>query len=394
MADNLTLPDKAATYVDQLFKEALSNSHVYHNYNHTVEVVEAAQELAKGEGIENEELALLLIAAWFHDTGYTRTSHDHEAESVNIFCEFAQQEGLANGQQQEVERLILSTKEGHTPQDLPEAVMHDAGKIHIGKKSFDRLSELLRTELEVLQDQYYNEVDWQQRQLDFLISHNFYTRYAQQTYGERRDKNITEQRELLQKAQEKTTKKKTGKNMGRGIDTLYRTTYRNHINLSQIADGKANMMISVNSIILSVIITMAGTGFSISNSTFVANLRYVIPIFLLLLGTLGSVIFAIISARPKVTDAKVTRDDLENRQASITFFGNFVNTTLEEFIGNMDYLKGNQDLLYDNMAIDLYYLGQVLNKKYRLLKVSYNLFMAGLVLSALAFVVIFFYSHL
>lgn len=394
MANDDKLPESAGNYIDQLFREKLSNKHVYHNYPHTLEVVEACKGIGEAHDLENDQLENLLIASWFHDAGFIRSYDNHEDESVNIFREFAREQGIAKEKQDEVERLILSTKPDHKPQDLLEEIMHDASKIHVGKKSFERLSEMLRTEIEQVQEKYYSDEDWQQQQLDFLINHDFLTRYAQQEYGERRNKNIMEQRENLQKAEDKSTKRKTGKNFGRGIDTLYRTSYRNHINLSQIADGKANMMISMNSIILSVIITLAGTGFSISGDTQITSLRYVIPMFLLLLGSLVSVIFSIISARPKVTNRQVNREEIEERKASITFFGNFINRPLEEFLCNMDYLKKNQDLLYDNMAIDLYYLGLVLDKKYRLLKISYNTFMGSLVISALAFVVIFFYSNL
>lgn len=384
----------AADYIERLFKEKLTNKHVYHNYTHTSDVVDACKEIGEAHQLFQEQMDVLNLAAWFHDAGFVNSYDNHEEESINIFREFAKENHLSDEEKDEVERLIRSTQKDHDPQDLLEEIMHDATHIHIGTKSFDRRNELLRTELELIRNEYYSEYDWQQKQLDYLINQNFITRYAQKEYGERRDKNIMDQREMVQKAGEKKTKSQTGKNFGRGIDTLYRTTYRNHISLSQIADGKANMMISVNSIILSVIITLASTGFSMTTDTFVTNLRFIIPIFILLLGSLSSVVFAIISARPKVTNRKVTRDDIENRKASITFFGNFINTPLEEFIDTMDYLKDNQSLLYDSMAIDLYYLGKVLNRKYYLLNISYTLFMAGLVLSVLVFFGVFAYSNL
>lgn len=179
---------------------------------------------------------------------------------------------------------------------------------------------------------------------------------------------------------------------GEGIDTLYKTTFRNHINLSEIADGKANMMISINTIILSVIITLAASGLTFSQENLIENLRFTFPVFILLLGSLTSVIFVILSAKPTVTKGKVDIEDLEKSKKSILFFGNFVSLEMEKFIEGIKKLKHDQTMLYDNMSIDLFYLGKVLEKKYKLLGYSYLIFMIGLIISVLSFVFIFFFT--
>lgn len=388
--DQNTLIDKATTFVARLFKNELSTKYVYHNFTHTRETAEAAHEAGSYYQLSEKDCYRLLLAAWFHDTGYVKTYNGHEEASMQIARDFLKKEGVGEEDIQAVESLIASTRAEHKPQSLLEEILHDADRISIGKKRFFRKAELLRIEWEIFLDKHYTEKEWSQEQLKFIIANNFYTECFRREFGSRREKNIEQQRNQLDKAKKKRSKSSSPK---RGTETMYRATYRNHINLSSIADNKANMMISINTIIMSVIITVIGGGFTLSETTFVQSLRYTVPICILLLGALGSVIFAVISARPNVTEKKVNIDKIRKKKSSVLFFGNFSNMKLPEFISNMNELMQSKELLYDNMTIDLYYLGLVLTQKYRLLRISYNIFMAGLILSVVAFIGIFFYSQ-
>jgi len=67
------------------------------------------------------------------------------------------------------------------------------------------------------------------------------------------------------------TQKAAKKGPGRGVETMYRSAYRNHINLSSIADNKANMMISINTIIMSLIIAVIGSVFTFTGSELIKH---------------------------------------------------------------------------------------------------------------------------
>ena len=384
------LVEKAATFIAALFKNELSNKNVYHNFNHTRETVEAATAAAEYYQLNETDTHRLLLAAWFHDAGYIRAYKGHEEVSQEIALNFLEDERAEKEDMQVVKSLIASTKSEHEPQNLLEEILHDADHLSIGKKRFFRKAELLRIEWEVFLDKHYTEKKWAQEQLQFIIANNFYSEYFRREFGARREKNIEKQRSKLDKSEKKHQKNLAPK---RGTETMYRATYRTHINLSSIADSKANMMISINTIIMSVIITVVGGGFSLSETAFVENLRYTVPICILLLGALASVIFAIISARPNVTEKKVNIEKIKKKKSSVLFFGNFSNMKLPDFITNMNELRQSKELLYDNMTVDLYYLGLVLTQKYRLLRISYNIFMAGLILAVVAFLGIFIYSQ-
>lgn len=255
------------------------------------------------------------------------------------------------------------------------------------------MMELLRVERETLMHKKYTDHTWEKIAFNHLVNCSFYTKEAKKSYQKRKIKNIKKQRELISKALKKTVRKKTGKEFGRGVDTLYRSNYNNHINLSSIADGKANMMISINTIILSVIVTLSGAGFTFSGTFSVDHLRYTIPIIILLIGSLTSVIFAIMSARPKVTNNTVDMQDVHDGKSSLLFFGNFIQVDLNTYVNHLGSLKKDQQKLYDSMSIDMYHLGIILQKKYQLLTYSYNAFMISVSISVIAFIYIFFHTN-
>lgn len=384
---------EASDHINILFKEKLTQRHLFHNYTHTLDVVSATEKLADDSAVSDEEKEMLLIAAWFHDAGMVDDYDNHEEESARRAEEFLKEHKYPAKKIKQIKDLITSTKKEYKPQTFLQEILHDADLSHIGKKGFFRKGELYRVEIEHFKNKTFSELEWQKAQYDFLINHDFITQAAKENYEKRRAKNIKKQRSNIHKARKVTTRKKTGKDFGRGIDTLYRANYRNHINLSAIADGKANMMISINTIILSVIVTLSGASLSVSGKLSIENLRFIMPILILLLGCLGSVVFAIISARPKVTEKEIDMKEVKNNKTSILYFGNFLRIPQDDFVMHLRQLKQDQKLLYDSMSMDLYSLGLVLKEKYRLLKISYNLFMVGIVASVLTFIFIFFYTN-
>src|SRR5690606_10954383 len=95
-------------------------------------------------------------------------------------------------------------------------------------------------------------------------------------------------------------------------------------------------------------------------------------------------------ARPKVTSRYYSREDVRKNRPNILFFGNFVNMPLEEYAAGMHELMEDWDKLYGSMISDLYSLGHVLKRKYRLLWFSYSSFMLGLIVTIVMFFVLYF----
>lgn len=398
MKNNNPVIKEASEFIFTLFKEKLSSGHLYHNYKHTTETVRYCKELGETYNLTSRDYEVLLLAAWFHDTGYTQAYDGHEEKSVGILKEFLRGE-YPREDQQEIETLILSTKWNTAPDGTLQEILHDADYINIGKKNFEKRAQLLRIEWERLLGKTYSELEWAEEQLDFLISKNFKTEEATVNYNDQREENIRNQRlkvEMLKNEKLKLDSKVDSnrekvRKEGRGIETLYRSIYQYHVDLSGIADNKANIMISINTIIISLIITMFGSGYTFSSSGgALSSIRFVFPIALLLITSLLAVVFAILSARPNVTTKE--KFELKQKKGSAIFFGNFAQLDLTEFVNHIKMLKKEKDELYDSMSVDIYYLGSVLVKKYKLLTWSYNLFMGGLVICAVGFIIIMLFS--
>lgn len=168
----------------------------------------------------------------------------------------------------------------------------------------------------------------------------------------------------------------------RGIETMFRSAYRVQMDLTGLADNKANMMISINGIIISIIIAAVAPKLD-SNPWLLA------PTTIFLVGNLVSIVYAILAARPRVSSVPITLQDLRNRQGNILFFGNFANLRESDFLEGMNELIGDRELLYETMIRNIYGLGSVLKKKFALLQVAYTAFMLALVLGVTSFIGVF-----
>jgi hypothetical protein len=158
------------------------------------------------------------------------------------------------------------------------------------------------------------------------------------------------------------------------------------LNLSAIADNKANIMLSINAIIMSIAISSLIPNFN-------AHPELILPTFLLLAVCLGALIFAILSTRPKITKGEFTREDIAKKQTNLLFFGNFYNMKLEDFDWGMKEMIQDRDFLYSSMTRDIYFLGKVLAQKYRFLRICYSIFMFGLILVVIAFGLVLWLNH-
>lgn len=384
--------EESIDFVSQLLKGKLTDQFKFHSYAHTAEVADVCKKMGKYYQLSEADFENLLLAAWFHDTGFIRCYQGHEAESSRIAADFLAGKGFDTHRIETIKGLILSTQKETKPSNLLEGILHDADIQHIGKKNFFDKGKLLREEWELILHNTFEDPEWEWLQHKFLTLSEFETEYGKEKFGGRKKKNINKQEVILDKVQGKKIKSFDTEKTGRGTETMYRVSYRNHINLSDIADKKANMMMSINTLILSAIIAIAGSGFAMVGGQEVEYYRFGIPMAILLITSLGSVVFAILSAKPNVTHNLSSNVDLKDRKNSILYFGNFTQMKMEDYLSDMETLRGDNKLLYENMSMDIYYLGKVLKKKFRLLQFSYTIFMAGLILAVFSLILILIYS--
>jgi len=173
--------------------------------------------------------------------------------------------------------------------------------------------------------------------------------------------------------------------MSKGIQTMLRLTSQNHLRLSEMADRKANILISVNAIIISVILSVLLR--KLSTETYL-----IIPTVLFLLSAVVTIVISILATRPQVTSGSFTMEAVKEKKINLLFFGNFYKTTYEKYDAAMREMMLDTDYLYGSLIKDIFNLGEVLGRKYKLVRIAYNVFMIGIIVSVLAFTIASFFG--
>ena len=397
------LVKEAEAYVTKLFAAELPAKLTYHSLHHTEMVVKECRALAPAAALGPDDTEALLLAAWFHDTGYLDVYDGHEYRSMERAAAWLAERGVEAGRAQLIQDAIKTTHRDITPETELQKLLVDADLSNLAREDFRASAELLRTEWEVVLGQTYTSPEWAELQLNFMVAHKYRSEAGKERYKKTFKTNLTEQRDRLKKTEKKAKKKdkeqtETFAEPKRGIETMFRTMYSNHMKLSDMADKKASMMIQLNAVLISVIITYLGAKMGKAGTlgpVMTSNPVLGIPVGILLATALGSVTTAILSAQPDVTSfawLKKSPEIATNRRVNLLFFGQVTKLSLDNFQSGMRELMRQKEGLYTNMVTDVYYHGEVLSRKYRLLRTSYTIFMVGLILTALSFAIALLYK--
>lgn len=383
----MSILDKAKNYVENLFKDKLSSVYFYHNFIHTTYAVQKADEIIKHTNLHEIDREKVLLALWFHDVGFTDCNAEgHEVRSAAIMKEFLKKDNFSDEYIEEVSKLILSTEKYHQPQGFLEEIMKDADFSHFASPFYNDSAEALRKEWELTGGMCFSNDEWNVMNVDFLKNkHRYFTDYAKENWEPLKLKNVKKLEKKMDKMDKeekpkKENSEKKDQKSDRSVDTLFRVTLNNHTRLSDIADSKANILLSVNAIIISVCLSVLVPKLDAPKNT-----HLIIPTFFLLISSVLTIVFAILSTKPNVTKTTFTNQDIKDRKVNLLFFGNFHQMEFNHYLTSMHDLIKDRDYIYDSMVKDLYFLGKVLDRKYKLLSITYQIFMAGIIISVLSF---------
>ncbi|WP_411028968.1 Pycsar system effector family protein [Spongiimicrobium sp. 3-5] len=382
--------EKTKSYVTELLSKQLDSKYLYHNLKHTQRVVKSTKELLNSFDLDQKEREILLLATWLHDTGYTKGWENHEEGSCAIAEEFLETQGYPAEMQQRVSDLILATKRHYEPKTISEEIIRDADASHFGQKSYLETSDFLREELAQLGIATYTTKEWCDANIAmFKKEHRYYTEYAKENWQETKDKNL--KKLIKEKNTEKEIAKKEAlkakyknESPDRGIQTLFRVTLKNHLTLSDIADTKANILLSVNAIIIS--LALSNLIPKLDNPS---NKYLLYPTIIFIIFSVISMILAVLATRPNVTSGQFTKEDVTNKKVNLLFFGNFHKMKLRDYEWAIQELIKDKEYVYSSLTKDLYFLGLVLNRKYKILRWTYTIFMIGMIVSVIAFGIAF-----
>jgi len=387
----MSIIKQAETFVKDFFEKNHKPIYTYHNLEHTENVVKHAKKIATIMEFSEEDMEILTLAAWFHDTGYFKGFIKHESISAEIAEDFLKKQDYPDEKIRQVICAISNTKIPYKTCDCPiSKVLCDADLQHMASKNFMKSSDKLREERSALIDHEFSIKAYWEETLIFLKKHSYRTDYGKKVMAKKKELNIQKVTEKVNSYQNKEIQKLNDqliklenqnlklKMPQRGIETMFKVTARNQISLSSIADNKANLMISVNSIIITAIF------FIYKNIMEVPH--FIIPCIILLFVALITIVYSVLATRPNVTSGTFSQEDVEQKKVNLLFFGNFHKMQVEDYSKALKGLMVDYDNLYDSLIKDQYYLGVVLGKKYNLLRRSYTIFMFGLIISVLSFI--------
>ena len=397
--DVRTRPIVAASQAEvrKLFSEHDASNLLYHSLDHTEDVVEAADRIAALSGFSVDDHELLLIAAWWHDVGMLECNGNpigHEKTSAERAAEFLAEQGVASDRIAVVEELIAATDMAASPHTELSKAMRDADLSGLGRPDYRKRLKSLRKEWDAQGRLHVaDRVQWLEENIAFFQAHDFCTPAAERLYGKQKKRNLEIIEGRLKKRKKKKAKKaKKAKGGGKSAiqseksaQMMLKTTLRNNIDLTSIADGKANIMLSINAAILTLGMPLL--------AAYIPQFPYlVVPAGVLLITCVATIVYATLATRPVKTSGTTDLESIESGQTNLFFFGNYYNMPLAKYKEGLKSVFANQEVLDSSVMNDLYWLGVALGEKFNRLRICYAVFLIGMILSATAFVVSFYWS--
>ncbi len=166
-------------FVINLLKSKIPDTYYYHNYEHTLYVIDKAVEIGKHENCTDAELRLLNAAALWHDIGYINTYKNHEEESCRLAKESLPAFGYTDGEINAICSMIMATKIPHAPTNKLEEIIADADMEYLGTHQAAPQANNLYKELKTLNPELTKEA-WDKTEIAFLQQHRFFTAYCKQ----------------------------------------------------------------------------------------------------------------------------------------------------------------------------------------------------------------------
>ncbi len=391
------LIDLSSAEVQRRFAAADCTSLYYHNLEHTEQVVKAAELIGNIMNFSDEELEDLRIAAWWHDAGMLeRPGKGHEEQGAQDARAFLKEQGLDPHRIARVERLILATRVSHTPTTDLERAMRDADLSNLGRPEYRDRLENLRREWQMRPDSkrdLTDDVEWYEENIAFVAGHQYLTAAANKLYGEQKQNNLDRLNKKLAKIKKKARKRakkasgsdKTAIQSEKSAQMMLKTTLRNNIDLTSIADGKANIMLSISAMIISLGMPLL--------AAYIPQFTYlVIPAGVLLITCVLTIVYATLATRPVKTSGITPLASLASGKTNLFFFGNYYNMEMADYKEAMKEVLADQNILDNSVMNDMYWLGVALGNKFNRLRICYGIFLVGMVMSVLAFVLAFYFS--
>jgi len=389
---------ETAHFVKEYYEASFSPAYSFHNYNRTLNIVKNCGRLGEQMKVDKDDLKYLLTAAWLLETGYCKDYTHYQAASLQIANEYLITKNIDEDTRNIIGEIILATRTPQQPITLLGQVICDASMYHLAEKNFLHNMENLRQERSAIAGIGYTDAEWQAEITTTITDHFYFTAAARELFSKKKKK----QKSLLhppveiQKTDEEEpylpdTTTNSGQSLEpylenikleRGVETFFRTTARRHMELSAMAHDKASLLISINAIVVSIVLSVLITKLD-------ENKYLLLPTLLLVITCVSTIVLSVISTRPRYIKKDKHDKNSQEPESNILFFGDFAKLSLSDYKRKMKETYKNKNELYDSLSRDIYYQGIILVWKYKFINIAYTVFMYGFIITILSFIIAF-----
>ncbi len=385
--------ENTSNFIEQAWNCPVPKYMRYHGIKQTERLIGNVEKIGREEGLSEEEIQNMRLVALFYSSGWCKTKDFQKfpEQSIQIATDYLRKKGAGESSIAFVQKTILDTDDPSSKggKILVDAIFSD----FVGKKGGKRLLSLYAEDKATGRVSNTSKKNWLKQKIKELKQLQFNTHYGQtilkrkqqdallslqklkRTNKKRRD--IALQMELgMDELELKQLLKKLRSATGRddrGIQTLFRTTSKNHYTLGEMIDRKSNIIISISAIALSIVIS----GIISINNADISSV-HLLPLLTLVLSCIPTIGFAILAIRP-IT--KHSPRDKKTRFKNLLYFGDFTELTFEEYRKEMYKAIQKGTKLYDHMIYDLYHFGLKLKEKYKWFRLALIWFVTGFLIS-------------
>ena len=390
-ADKISYHKAAAEYLRHYYEEH-ADSTIFSMYHFISQLATEAKHIAKSLGLKDMEYQNAIVATWFRYAGLTELGQGQTEDMKKILLDFFTLVAYPDDERLIVQNAISTVAEGKFAASKIEQTVSDAVYSQLVQPNMLENVLLIKDELNRINRVEKPELLYMKFFMEMFIKTRFYTPFAAAEYLQPREKNFQLLEKRIHKLEEtKIVEPVKSKADGspslsnKETEDLFKIAFRNYNHLISVADSKASLLINVNSIIISVMIA-----FVLSKAE--KSMFLLWPTIVLLTVCLSTILLSILASRPQNNSFL---EDRKSHSYQRFFFGsfdlvdpNFLHVQWEEYYAQlMELFSSAKEQVYLEVYKESYNVRKVLSKKFNYLAYAYWVFIVGLLISVIAFVI-------
>ena len=187
----------ARDFIIKKLANELTPDLTYHSLNHTMDVLQAAENYAELEKINKHDRTLLETAALFHDSGMLKAYIGHEEASIEIANKYLPDFGYNDNEIDLISNMILTTQLPQSAKTPLEMIICDSDLDYLGREDFFMIAHQLQYEWNILEIRRTTLREWYELQVKFLENHHFFTTSARRLRDEKKAINLEQVKQLV-----------------------------------------------------------------------------------------------------------------------------------------------------------------------------------------------------